>query len=66
MEDDMADNDDHIEFTPSEWLRVIADDAAAARKFFGAPEGWPTRFVGFDPQRPGRVWEVLATGLTIK
>ena len=54
-----------IEFEPDEWLRVIADTADDARRFFGAPAGWPVRFAGFAKNRPGRVWEVLATGLTI-
>lgn len=53
-----------IEFERDEWLRVIANDEQAARRFFGAPDGWPVRFAGFDTRRPGRIWEVLATGLT--
>lgn len=56
---------DEIEFVPDEWLRVIADDAAAARRFFGAPANWPVRFAGFATDRPGRVFEVLAAGLNI-
>jgi len=55
-----------IEFTPDEWLRVAADTADDARRFFGAPPDWPVRFAGFRSDRPGRVWEVLATGLTIR
>ncbi len=54
-----------LEFEPDEWLRVRADNAEAARKFFGAPPNWPVRFAGFDERRPGRIWEVLADGLTI-
>lgn len=55
-----------IEFTPDEWLRVIARDADAARAFFGAPPGWPVKFGGFDSRRPGRVWLVLSQGLVLK
>lgn len=55
-----------IEFVPNDWLRVIATDADAARRFFGAPPNWPVRFAGFAQNRPGRVWEVLAVGLTVK
>jgi hypothetical protein len=54
---------DEIEFTRDEWLRVRTDTADDARRFFGAPAGWPVRFAGFDQRRPGRIWEVLATGL---
>lgn len=57
---------DDIEFVPDEWLRVKADTADDARRFFGAPPGWPVRFAGFDQRKPGRIWEVLARGLTIK
>jgi hypothetical protein len=55
-----------VEFECDEWLRVIADNADAARAFFGAPKGWPVKFGGFDRRRTGRVWLVLSTGLTIK
>src|SRR5262245_19184837 len=47
-----------IEFTPDPWLRVIADDADAARRFFGAPPNWPVKFGGFAQHRKGRVWLV--------
>jgi len=56
---------DKIEFERDEWVRVIADDADAARRFFGAPANWPVKFGGFARHRPGRVWLVLAKGLTI-
>lgn len=65
----MAKNDKpEIEFAPCEWLRVITTDADAARRFFGAPPGWPVRFAGFSTQehRKGRVWEVKAEGLTVR
>jgi len=54
-----------IEFERDEWLHVIADDAEAARRFFGAPPGWPVKFGGFMSHRKGRVWLVLARGLTV-
>lgn len=54
------------DFTPDEWLRVIADTAEAARKFFGAPAGWPVKFGGFTQHRRGRVWLVKAEGLVIQ
>jgi hypothetical protein len=57
---------DEIEFTPDEWLKVIADTADDARKFFGAPPNWPVKFDGFMEHRKGRVWRVLATGLQVK
>jgi hypothetical protein len=53
------------EFEPDEWLRVTADTANDARKFFGAPPNWPVKFEGFDPRKPGRVWMVLAAGLVV-
>lgn len=59
-------NKQEIEFEPDEWLRVRTDSADSARRFFGAPAGWPVRFAGFDWRQPGRVFEVLATGLTIR
>ena len=55
-----------VGFTPNEWVRVVTDTADNARRFFGAPDGWPVRFIGFRTDRPGRVWEVLARGLIIK
>lgn len=55
-----------IEFERDEWLKVIADDAEAARRFFGAPDGWPVKFGGFSQHRKGRVWLVLAKGLEVK
>ena len=57
---------DQIEFERDEWVRVIADTAEDARRFFGAPPGWPVKFEGFARHRKGRVWAVLAKGLTIK
>lgn len=53
------------QFVPDKWLYVVADDAEAARRFFGAPEGWPVKFDGFSRRGPGRVWRVLAEGLTV-
>lgn len=53
------------EFVPDQWLYVVADSAAAARHFFGAPADWPCKFDGFSRRGPGRVWRVLAEGLTI-
>lgn len=57
---------DTIEFVPDEWLRVIANTADDARRFFGAPPGWPTKFGGFAQNRPGRIWLVKSEGLTIR
>lgn len=54
------------DFVIEQWLRVIANDAAAARAFFGEPKDWPVKFGGFDRRRTGRVWLVLSEGLTIK
>jgi hypothetical protein len=54
-----------IEFERDEWVRVIADTAEDARRFFGAPDGWPVKFLGFAQHRKGRVWGVKSEGLTI-
>jgi hypothetical protein len=55
-----------IEFEMDDWLYVQADNEEAARKFFGAPPNWPVKFHGFETRRPGRVYKVLATGLTVR
>lgn len=55
-----------IEWQPDEWLYVEAKDKDAARRFFGAPEDWPVKFERFRTDRPGKVWAVLATGLTVR
>jgi hypothetical protein len=57
---------DEIEFERDEWLSIITDTKESARKFFGAPAGWPVKFGGFAPHRKGRVFLVLATGLTVR
>ena len=57
---------DKIEFERDEYVKVIADTAEAARQFFGAPTGWPVKFLGFAPHRKGRVWGVKSEGLEIK
>lgn len=54
-----------MQFERDTWLYVIADNEDAARRFFGAPPGWPVKFDGFDERRPGRRFKVLAEGLTI-
>lgn len=55
-----------IEFTPDDWVKVRADNEEAARRFFGAPAGWPVKFSHFDQRRPGKIYKVLAVGLVIK
>jgi hypothetical protein len=57
---------DPNEWTPQEWLIVRTDTAESARLFFGAPPGWPVKFAGFNEDQPGRIWKVLAKGLTVK
>jgi hypothetical protein len=57
--------ENEIEFVRDRWVRVRAHTADDARKFFGAPTGWPVKFVGFDTRVPGRIWAVLAEGLEI-
>lgn len=54
------------EFVPDKWLYVEANSADAARRFFGAPPNWPTRFDHFSQERPVRIYRVLAEGLTVK
>lgn len=54
------------DFQPDPWLYVETRTADDARRFFGAPEGWPVEFVQFDPEaRGGRIWRVKAEGLQI-
>ena len=57
--------DGKILFTRDEYVKVIADTAEDARRFFGTPPNWPVKFLGFAPDRKGRVWGVKSEGLEI-
>jgi hypothetical protein len=54
-----------IDFVQDEYVQVIADTAEDARRFFGAPDDWPVKFLGFSQHRKGRVWGVKSDGLVI-
>jgi hypothetical protein len=54
-----------IEFTPEPWLYVEARSTEAARKFFGAPAGWPVEYDRPTTDGIGSIWRVKADGLIL-
>lgn len=54
----------YFDFEPDPWLYVATHTRDDARRFFGAPPGWPVEFDRFD-ESGRRVWRVKAEGLKI-